>query len=67
MTVLAAITQAHVANKILAHLNIPTHPEQLGDRLPVAVDVTGQSVAQLEQMLAEQCSRGPPEHHAAHA
>jgi uncharacterized protein YbaR (Trm112 family) len=67
MTVVSAITQADVANKILAHLNIPTHPEQLSDRLPDAVDVTGQSVAQLEQMLAQQCSRGPPEHHAHHA
>ena len=67
MTVLSAITQADVANKILAHLNIPTHPEQLGERLPDGVDVTGQSVAQLEQMLAEQCSRGPPDHHAHHA
>jgi len=67
MTVLSAITQADVANKILAHLNIPTHPEQLGERLPDGVDVTGQSVAQLEQMLTEQCSRGPPDHHAHHA
>jgi len=66
MTLLSAITQADVANEILDHLNIPTHPEQIGDRLPDAVDVTGQSVAQLEQMLSEQCSRGPPEHHAAH-
>ncbi|MFW5740442.1 MAG: hypothetical protein ACOC1F_08755, partial [Myxococcota bacterium] len=44
MTVLSAITQADVANKILDHLTIPTHPEQLGDRLPDGVDVTGQSV-----------------------
>jgi len=48
-------------------LNIPTHPEQLGERLPDGVDVTGQSVAQLDQMLAEQCSRGPPDHHVHHA
>jgi hypothetical protein len=61
MTVIAAITEHDVIEKILTHLRLPLEPEILSDGYTVAYDITGQPLIDSELgQDEEQRQRGPP-------
>jgi hypothetical protein len=61
MTVIAAITENDIIEKILTHLRLPLEPEILSDGHTVAYDITGQPLIDSEPgQDEEQRERGPP-------